>query len=79
MRHNGVPLLISVDQESGSITRFTSDLTWFPGSMAIAAPEAGLAERVGRGSGASHGHQHEPGPSVDICSNEDSNIGSPAT
>ncbi len=81
MRYNGVPLLISVDQEGGSITRFTSDLTWFPGSMAIAAlDDPALAERVGEGIGRelrAMGINMNLGPSVDICNNEDNpNIGS---
>ncbi len=81
MRHNGVPLFISVDQEGGSITRFTSDLTWFPGGMALSAlGDPDLCERVGEGIGRelrAMGINMNLAPSVDICNNEGNpNIGS---
>ena len=56
LRHNGAPLLIAIDQEGGTVTRLTSGVTFFPGSMAIAAAGGSdggeeYARRIGRAIG----------------------------
>lgn len=73
LKYIGVPLFVSVDQEGGPVTRFTSDLTWFPGAMATAAtgdPES--AYRVGDGLGSemeAFGVNYDLAPVVNLSNN----------
>ena len=53
MEANGVPLLIAIDQEGGSVVRIIRDATWFPGPMATrVAGNPDLARQLGQGVGA---------------------------
>ncbi|TFH42525.1 MAG: glycoside hydrolase family 3 protein, partial [Chrysiogenales bacterium] len=52
MRHSGVPLFVSIDQEGGRVVRIVSGITQFPGTMAAGvAGNARLAYHWGRALG----------------------------
>lgn len=76
MEANGVPLLVALDQEGGSVTRLGAGMTHFPGPMATRAaggPE--LARRVGAGIGAEMaalGANFCLAPLVDLANDPDS-------
>lgn len=81
LEQNGVQLFIAVDQEGGSVVRFQRDLTWFPGSMAIAATgEESAAFAIGSGLGyelKEFGINLNLAPVANLCNNPDSpHIGS---
>jgi beta-glucosidase-like glycosyl hydrolase len=49
LRHSGIPLFISVDQEGGRVERIRSGVTQFPGNMAAGVSgDTGLAYEWGR-------------------------------
>ncbi len=49
LRHAGLPLFVSIDQEGGRVVRIVSGITQFPGNMAAGvAGDARLAYRWGR-------------------------------
>jgi beta-N-acetylhexosaminidase len=52
MKELGIPLLISIDQEGGMVTRIKDEATFFPGAMTIAATnDVSNAYQVGRDMG----------------------------
>lgn len=76
MEVNGVPLLIAIDQEGGSVVRIIRDATWFPGPMATrVAGNPDLARQLGQGVGAemaAFGLNLNLAPVMNLASNPDS-------
>lgn len=78
IRASGVPLLIGVDQEGGTVNRFSGELTHFPGAMAQAATgDAQTAYEIGRAKGAellALGINVNFAPVLDINTNADNPV-----
>ena len=55
MEANGVPLLIAIDQEGGSVVRIMHDATWFPGPMATSGRQSGSGPAAGPRCGSGDG------------------------
>lgn len=76
IKATGLPPFIAIDQEGGSVTRLTSEFTWFPGPMATrAAGGADLAFKVGQGLGAemaAYGINFNLAPVIDLANDPDS-------
>lgn len=72
----GLPPFIAIDQEGGSVTRLTSEFTWFPGPMATrAAGGEELARKVGQGIGAemaAYGMNFDLAPVIDLANDPNS-------
>jgi beta-N-acetylhexosaminidase len=69
----GIPLLISVDQEGGKVSRFDEGVTLFPGNMALGATrDPALAYQAGKMTGAelrSMGIHMNLAPVMDVNNN----------
>lgn len=76
MAANGVPLLVAIDHEGGSVNRLAKDFTWLPGPMAVRAAGApALAYETGCACGAelaACGVNLNLAPVVDLADNPDS-------
>lgn len=72
----GIPPFIAIDQEGGSVTRLTSEFTWFPGPMATrAAGEPALARQIGEAIGAemaAYGMNFNLAPVIDLANDPNS-------